>query len=105
MYVKAKKGESLLGQLGHILDETPAQPSASSAPVETNGLAAQPAQAVHEKTGNGECIYSLTERQELDKIQEGCAAVPIVLAEGRRSQISDIQGNRFENQMLPQFRP
>ena len=54
VYVKAKKGESLLGQLGQVLDETPAEPSASTTTVVSKGQAAVPAQIVQEQIGNGE---------------------------------------------------
>ncbi len=51
MYVKAKQGESLLGQLGFVLDETPAEPSAP--PVATNGQAAAPPEAAHHEIDEG----------------------------------------------------
>ena len=62
VYVKAKKGESLLGQLGHVLDEIPAEPSASTAAVMTNGQIAAAAQAVHEQTVNGEYHFQTITR-------------------------------------------
>lgn len=53
MYIKAKKGESLLGQLGVVLDEIPAQQSSVVAPVTENGKAAAAAQPAQEQPTNG----------------------------------------------------